>query len=186
MRLPIALGLWLGLATTPVAAEGLIKNPNGLLGLSWGMDQAAVGKVLTAPLACLETKPLATCTGRFAPGEAAAPTLLPRPGGALLLQLDRGRLIGLVHEFSSPDPMAVASLLHNLMGAPTHRIDIPKDLDTRRSRLFAWIRPRSVIELELTEVDDAEVPDVRIAVRAWSRKHYLKYHNVLTRRVPQP
>jgi hypothetical protein len=185
MRISLALCAWLFLASTPVAAEGLIKNPNGLLGLHWGMDQATAGNTLGLALACREAKPLTTCTGRIADGHNATATLLPNPGGGLLLQLDRNRLIGLVHEFSSPDPMAIASLLHNLMGAPTHRIDVPKDLDTRRARLFAWIRPRSVIELELTEVDDAEVPNVRVVLRAWSRKHYLKYHNVLARRVPR-
>lgn len=183
MRLWTALGLWLALAAGPAGAQGLIKNPSGLLGLNWGMDQAAAGKVLGLDLACRESKPLSACTGSIPDrNPASARTILPSQGGDLLLQFDRGSLIGLIHEFTTPDPMAVTSLLHNLMGNPTHQIDIPKDLDARRTRSFSWIRPRSVIELELTEVDDSEVHDVRIILRAWSRKHYLKYHNILTRR----
>lgn len=173
----------LALAAGSAGAEGLIKNPNGLLGLSWGMDRAAAAQTLGVALDCREAKPLTTCTGSAPAGKpgATAP-ILPARGGALLLQLDRGRLIGLVHEFKTPQPMEVASLLHNLMGPPSHQLDIPRDLDARRARAFTWIRPRSVIELELTELDDSEVPNVQIVVRAWSRKHYLKYHNILARR----
>ncbi len=179
----IALGLLLVLASGPVGAEGLIKNPTGLLGLQWGMDRAAAQKTLGVQLDCRETKPLTTCTaGAPAGAPGTASPILPAGGGALLLQLDRGRLIGLVHEFKTPQPLDVTSLLHNLMGTPTHQLDIPRDLDARRARSFSWIRSRSVIELELVELDDSEVPNVRVVVRAWSRRHYLKYHNVLARR----
>ena len=165
---------------------GLITNPNGLMGYRWGMSIEQAKQVQAIRLSCAPIGPLTVCAGETEKKkEQAAETVLPASGARLVLQFDGGKLIGLIHEFVTPGPARVMILLHNLMGEPDHRVEVDAAIDAEPTRVQAWIRPRSVIELQISGVDDAELPNSRVQIRAWSRKHYLRLHNQLPMLVPE-
>lgn len=171
---------------TVAGAPGLITNPNGLMGYRWGMSIKQAKQVQSIQFSCAPIGPLTVCSGETdKPTQPAAGTVLPASAAQLVLQFEADKLIGLTHDFVTPKPARVLILLHNLMGEADHRVEVDAKMDAEPTRVQAWIRPRSVIELQISGVNDAELPNTRVEIRAWSRKHYLRLHNQLPMLVPE-